>query len=120
MKWGYFGLTEEIVSIDILGPVKGVIPKITRYAKNLHPTPDIKGKKCPTPDTQNSPQHSTPIFQKDEFFEVQNRGTTKMVKYLASTLNNDSHFKDPYPVCHSCLFENAISFLNHHFLFQNG
>ena len=41
------------------GPMKGVIP--TPYiAKIFHPTPDIEGKKCLTPDIQNLPWHSTP------------------------------------------------------------
>ncbi len=29
-------------------------------AKIFHPTPDIKGKKCPTPDIQNLTRHPTP------------------------------------------------------------
>ncbi len=57
----------------LLGPMKGVIPTHD-IAKNLHQTPDIKGKKCLTPDTQNSPRHSTPLFQKINFTRVKDGG----------------------------------------------
>ena len=44
-----------------IGPLNGVIltPDI---AKIFHPTPDIRGKICPTSDTQNSGRHPTPNF----------------------------------------------------------
>ncbi len=45
--------------------MKGVIPT-PDIAKIFHPTPDIQAKKMPDTDTQNSPRHSTPTFQKTE------------------------------------------------------
>ncbi len=43
--------------------MKGVIltPDV---AKIFHPTPDIEGKKCQTPDIQKISQHPTPNFKK--------------------------------------------------------
>ncbi len=41
----------------------------TRHCQIFHPTPDIKAKKMPDTDTQISPRHSTPTFQKTEKYK---------------------------------------------------
>ncbi len=45
-----------------------------------HPIPNIKGKKCPTPETQDSPWHLTPTFQKSP-----NRRNSTLQAFLIQT-----------------------------------
>ncbi len=47
--------------------MKGVIPT-PDIAKCFHPIPDIDCKKCPTPDIQNLPRHSTSNLKNSEFY----------------------------------------------------
>ena len=78
--------------------MKGII-QTPDIAKVIHPTLDIEGKKCPTPDIQNLPRHPTSKtvnmvkqlsnYTKSTLDTVIFKWTPETTKYLTSTSDTD-------------------------------